>query len=378
MINTKIQWANSTVNPLMGCRGCELFPSPEKILAQIDKALAEYYRRPDPGQSRKVYRRLIEKAYRQIASPRRGHSKAVSTSNIWHLRKEFIKEVRSELGRVAARQAELAIYQALTCYAAKLHLNKAESIVNPTRGANPGYAPIFEAVTQFPGRVWKMARASDLRGKSDPKKPWIDDCPRLIFVSDMGDAFSRESDFSFLEDEVVAPIRSPEGQRHVWLWLTKRPERMARFGDRIGGFPDNVCAMTTLTGPDTMDRIDQLREVDASVRGLSVEPLWARIPPDQLNLDGISWLIVGGESGRYDAVRPFDLGWARELRDLCRERNVAFFLKQLGRRPTDGERELRLRDTHGGDWSEWPEDLRVREVPEAFARPHQIINSQLC
>jgi protein gp37 len=182
----------------------------------------------------------------------------------------------------------------------------------------------------------------------------------------MGDAFSRDSDFSFLEDEVIAPIRSPQGQRHFWLWLTKRPDRMARFGERIGGFPQNVCAMTTLTGLDKLHRIDELREVQASVRGLSVEPLWERIAPDNLNLDGISWLIVGGESGRKDAVCPFDLSWARELRDHCGERKVAFFLKQLGRRPVFEGEEISLRDGHGGDWSEWPEDLRVREVPEAF------------
>lgn len=351
----------------MGCGGCELFPSPEKILKEIDNALAAY-RRGASGQSRQQFRSLIDEAFSEISNPLPGHSRTISTTNIWQLRHRFVDSTRLEYGREAAEEVKLAIDQAITCYAAKLHLSKARSIVNPTRGANPGFAPIFESLTRFPGRVWEMARERDLSGTSDPEKPWLDGCPRLIFVSDMGDAFSRDSDFAFLEDEVIAPIQSPKGQRHFWLWLTKRPDRMARFGDRMGGFPKNVCAMTTLTGPDTIDRIDQLREVDASVRGLSVEPLWARIPPDQLNLDGISWFIVGGESGRYDAVRPFDLGWAQELRDLCREQNVAFFLKQLGRRPIEGNRELRLRDTHGGDWSEWPEDLRVREVPEAFKR----------
>ena len=79
-------------------------------------------------------------------------------------------------------------------------------------------------------------------------------------------------------------------------------------------------------------------------------------------------MIAGGESGRRDFVRPFDLSWARELRDHCRETGVAFFLKQLGRRPVSEGEELKLRDTHGGDWTEWPKDLRVREMPEAFRR----------
>lgn len=349
----------------MGCGGCELFPSPQKILAQIDTALAAY-RLGAPGQSRRQFRSLIDEAFSQIASPLPGHSRAVSATNIWHLRRRFIDATRLDYGQEAAEKAELVLNQAVTCYAARLHLNKARSILNPTRGANPGYAPTFESVTRYRGRVWEMALSRDLRGIPDPEKPWLDGCPRLIFVSDMGDAFSRDSDFAFLEDEVIAPIRSPKGQRHMWLWLTKRPDRMARFGKRIGGFPSNICAMTTLTGPQKVHRIDELREVPAAVRGLSIEPLWEQIPSEKLNLDGISWLIAGGESGRADAVRPFDLGWARELRDLCREWNVAFFLKQLGRRPIEDGRELRLRDTHGGDWSEWPGDLRVREMPEAF------------
>jgi protein gp37 len=354
----------------MGCGGCELFPSPEKILTEIDNALSAYCREAS-GQSRKLFRILIDDVYNQIASPLPGHSRAVSSTNIWHLRQRFLDVTRSEYGREAAEKAELVLNQAVTCYAARLHLNKARSILNPTRGANPGYAPTFESVTRYRGRVWEMALSRDLRGIPDPEKPWLDGCSRLIFVSDMGDAFSRESDFAFLEEEVIAPILSAEGQRHFWLWLTKRPERMARFGDRIGGFPENVCAMTTITGPDKLGRIDELRQVPASVRGLSIEPLRDRIPPERLDLKGISWMILGGESGRYDAVRPFDLSWARELREVCHHRGVAFFLKQLGRRPFESGNELKLRDSHGGDWSEWPADLRVREMPEAFGLKDQ-------
>lgn len=364
---TKIQWCHSTVNPIMGCGGCELFPSPAEILGQVDSALSGV-RGWKSGTSRSVYKELISEAFGRIESPCPGHSKAVSTTNIWHLREEFEKQVTQLHGRDAGRAADLAIAQAVTCYAARLHLNKARSIINSNRGINSGYAPVFEAVTPFRGRVWAMASSRDLQGTPDPEKPWLDGCPRLIFVSDMGDAFSRDSDFAFLEEEVIAPIRSPEGQRHFWLWLTKRPARMARFGERIGGFPANVCAMTTLTALDKLHRIDELRRVPAKARGLSIEPLWERIPADELDLDGIHWLIAGGESGRSDAVRPFDLSWARELRDACRARGVAFFLKQLGRRPVEGGTELHLQDGHGGDWSEWPEDLRVREVPETFYR----------
>ena len=126
--------------------------------------------------------------------------------------------------------------------------------------------------------------------------------------------------------------------------------------------------MTTVTAPGTLGRIDQLRSVHASVRGLSIEPLLDRIPANSLDLTGISWVIVGGESGSRERVRPFPLSWARELRDHCAESGVAFFLKQLGRRPCDGDDELLLGDTHGGDWDEWPSDLKIRQVPAQFLR----------
>ncbi len=364
---TKIQWCHSTVNPIMGCRGCELFPAPGKVLGAIDTALYDATGWK-PGTSADIFRRLIGSAYARIARPLPGHSEDLSTTNLYHLRQEFVSCVQSSHGRNAAKLAKRAIEAAVKCYAAVLHLNKARSIANPTRSANSGYAPVFEHATRFPGRVRAMAGKSDLRGVKNAGKPWLDGCPRLIFVSDMGDAFSREEDFGFLETEVIEPILSKKGLRHWWLWLTKRPGRMARFSRRIGGFPPNVCAMTTVTAPGTLGRIDQLRGVRASVRGLSIEPLLDHIPANSIDLTGVSWVIVGGESGPRDRVRPFHLSWARELRDHCAEKGVAFYLKQLGRRPFDGDDELLLGDTHGGDWDEWPSDLKIRQVPAQFLR----------
>ncbi len=359
---TKIQWCDSTINPVMGCGGCELYISPGEILAHLDLEMAGHGAWPQ-GTSRDIYRQLITETYERIANLMPGHSKSLTTTNIYHLRKEFLAEVASGLGKKASIAAERVIGESIACYAAKNHLSKARSIVNPGRGFNTGYAPAFEMVTRFEDRVCKAALYRDLRGQSRADKPWLDDLPRHIFVSDMGDAFSRESDFEFLEKEVIEPIRSVSGQRHRWLWLTKRPDRMERFGERINGFPPNVIAMTTLTGPGTLNRVDQLRRVSAAKRGLSIEPLRQRICASELDLSGIDWVIVGGESGRREHVCPFDLDWARELRDHCQVSGAAFFLKQLGRRPVETGKEFRFHDSHGGEWDEWPEDLRFREMP---------------
>ena len=373
---TKIQWCDSTVNPIMGCGGCELFPeSPRKVTEAIDRAVQAIDAGWKPGKAGEILTGLIHNQVESIKDHpgyhADHHQDKLTNTNIWHMREVFASHLARIHGQAVADAALHEIGQQITCYAATLHLNKGHSILNPDRKVNRGYAPTFEQLSKFKGRVAKMASMFDLLGTSDPFAPWKDGLPRMVFVSDMGDALAEHSSahLAWLETEVMEPIRSEAGQRHLWLWLTKRPQIMAKFAKKIGGFPENVCAMTTLIGSDrqSLGRLEKLKEVDAHMRGLSVEPLWDRIPPDLLDLTGIDWLIVGGESGNPDA-RPFDLAWARELRDTCREQGVAFFCKQLGRNPIEDGRQLKLSNKHGGDWTEWPEDLRVRQFPLAFHR----------
>ena len=124
--------------------------------------------------------------------------------------------------------------------------------------------------------------------------------------------------------------------------------------------------MTTITGPDKLYRVDELRSVPASVRGLSLEPLWEAIPPNQLDLTGIHWLIIGGESGNPDFVRSFHLEWVEQMREKCEKSGVAFFVKQLGRKPLKAGKPVVLKDSHGGEWDEWDPALKIREFPKYF------------
>lgn len=342
----------------MGCLGCELFPTPIKITNRLDRELARIEKSWNPGQSEKTLRRVIESSLVSANQPG-----LLSTTNIYHVRERFIQVLTETCSAELGKTARKVIEEMVTCYAAKLHLNKALSIVNPGRVANKGYAPTFESVTRFPGRVLQMA------GTKMPRKadsPWLDGQPHLIFLSDMGDALSRVSDFDFLLEDTIPAITSPGGSRKMWLWLTKRPKNMAAFAERLDGLPQNICAITTITSRETLYRVNDLRTVRASSRGLSIEPLWERIPAGELDLTGIDWVIVGGESGKFENVKPFHLEWAEELRNHCRENGVAFFLKQLGRRPVYKGKELTLKDTHGGEWSEWPGGFAVREFPVSF------------
>jgi protein gp37 len=363
MKNTSIQWCSSTCNPIMGCSGCELYPNPPQVLKQIDDAAASVGARIN---SRNILKTMISAHYTLILDPGPGHRNAVTTTNIWHFRQLLCEHIATHYGREAGSLGLNAIEKSLTCYAAKLHLNRGANILKPDRGLNTGYAPTFEQLAAFGGRMAEAAGWSDLLGAKNPEKPWMHALPRMIFVSDMGDALSSNKHFPFLKREFTDSIKTVSGMRHLWLWLTKRPENMRHFADVIGGLPGNVCAMTTVTSPETLHRVDQLRQVDATCRGLSIEPLWERLPPERLDLTGIDWVIVGGESGSGSTTRPFHTEWAEELHDHCHKHRVAFFLKQLGRNPISVGKPIRLSDPHGGDWDEWPRHLRIREFPAYF------------
>lgn len=356
---TNIQWCDSTINPVMGCGGCELFPAPAEVVSSINAAAAAHGVQLD---SRRLLKSMIAEGHAKIATPGSGHRDALTTTNIYHYRDHMGKVVSALHGKAAGKATVEAIKSAVTCYAAKLHLNRGASIIKPERTPQKGYAPTFEQLTKFEGRMATAAGWSDLLGTPRPGSPWKDGLPRMIFVSDMGDAMSTKGLFPFLKQE-LEHFSTDKGRRHFWLWLTKRPHIMRDFAEEIGGLPGNVCAMTTVTGPDALHRVDELRQTNAACRGLSVEPLWERIPPESLDLSGIDWLILGGESG---GTRVFDLAWVEELRDHCRENGTAFFLKQLGRNPVKDGEAIRLKDPHGGDWSEWPEHLRAREFPQHF------------
>jgi protein gp37 len=251
-----------------------------------------------------------------------------------------------------------------TCYAGKLHLIRGKT--------NSGFADDFDVPERFPGRTAKAARWGDLSGSERQEKPWLGKAPRLIFVSDMGDALSRSIDFQYLMDEIIKPVTSKAGARHRWLWLTKRPGRMAQFSDWLGrrgiSWPANLWAGTSVTSPATTRRISQLERVgdDEAVRFLSVEPVLREMDLRLGEHPGVAWVIHGGESGTLAEATPFDLDHARVMRDACGEHGRAYFLKQVGRNPTVGGEVMKLEDGHGGNWDEWPDDLRVRQMPEVL------------
>ncbi len=253
---------------------------------------------------------------------------------------------------------ELWNNQRQTCYAGLLHRRFGAK--------STGYAPNFEQVTQFPGRMRRASRWSDLSGTNREDKPWLNGMPRLIFVSDMSDALSHAVSFEYLHEEVIANVVSDHGRRHCWLWLTKRPHRLAEFAQWLGSqWPTNLWIATSITTQNSTSRLKSLFEVgdETTTRFLSVEPQWESINLEPW-LSRIDWIIQGGESGM--SAREFHEEWAESLISQCNAFGVPYFLKQLGSKVFRGGQNRRYEHSHGGNWVEWSEHLRVRQFPKTM------------
>lgn len=146
--------------------------------------------------------------------------------------------------------------------------------------------------------------------------------PRKVFVNSMSDLFHARVPISFVRDVFDVIQDTPQ---HTYQVLTKRAHRLARLADQLL-WPPNLWMGVSVENADQLHRIDDLRKVPAAVRFLSCEPLLG--PLSGIDLGGIGWVIVGGESG--SGARPMHPDWARSLRDQCGSAGVPFLFKQWG------------------------------------------------
>ncbi|MER5337856.1 phage Gp37/Gp68 family protein [Micromonospora sp. NPDC002717] len=166
--------------------------------------------------------------------------------------------------------------------------------------------------------------------------------PRLVFVNSMSDLFHAQVPVEFVRQVFEAIAATPQ---HTYQVLTKRARRLRRLAPSLT-WPSNLWVGVSVEDADAVDRIDDLRDVPAALRFLSCEPLLG--PLSDLNLDGIGWVIAGGESGTN--ARPLHPTWVVDLRDQCTRAGVPFFFKQWGgRTPKAGGREL-----NGRTWDDMP------------------------
>jgi protein gp37 len=154
--------------------------------------------------------------------------------------------------------------------------------------------------------------------------------PRVIFVNSMSDLFQEEVPLEFIQAVFATMAQCPQ---HTFQILTKRSARLVALAGRVP-WPANVWMGVSVENAKVAHRVDDLRAVPAAVRFLSCEPLIG--PLHHLALDGIHWVIVGGESG--PKARPMHEWWVQDIRRQCRAAGTAFFFKQWGgiRKSTTG------------------------------------------
>ena len=146
--------------------------------------------------------------------------------------------------------------------------------------------------------------------------------PRLIFVNSMSDLFHEKIPIEFIQRVFVTMNRCPQ---HRFQVLTKRAERLADVCSKLE-WGENIWMGVSIENQDYTYRSELLRRVPAHIRFLSVEPLLGHI--EHLPLEGIHWVIVGGESG--PRARPMDPKWIEEIYQQCRAKGIPFFFKQWG------------------------------------------------
>jgi protein gp37 len=164
----------------------------------------------------------------------------------------------------------------------------------------------------------------------------------MIFVNSMSDLFHENVPLSFISNVFDVITRAP---RHIFQILTKRSRRLRTVGHLLP-WPHDVWMGVSVEESEFMSRVDDLRRTPAKVKFVSFEPLLG--PIGKIDLKGIDWVIVGGESG--PGARPIQVGWVDCIRDQCLAAEVPFFFKQWG----GVNRKKGGRLLHGRTWDELP------------------------
>jgi protein gp37 len=166
--------------------------------------------------------------------------------------------------------------------------------------------------------------------------------PKTFFVNSMSDTFHKDVPLEFIQDIF---IMMNNRLQHTFQVLTKRSDRMLELTPHLN-YSDNIWQGVSVEREDCLYRIDDLRKSPARIKFVMFEPLLGRL--GKINLEGIDWAIVGGESG--NKFRPMDISWVREIRDQCLDAGVKFVFKQYSAYYPDSLGRL----LDGREWNERP------------------------
>lgn len=239
--------------------------------------------------------------------------------------------------------------------ATKSSIEWTESTWNPVTGCtkiSPGCKHCYAET--MAKRLQAMGNRSYANGFSLTVQPHILEVPlrwktpQVIFVNSMSDLFHKDVSVEYIQ-QVFEVMK--KAHWHTYQILTKRSDRLLEL-DRHLDWQPQIWMGVSVESEDYTFRIDHLRQTSAMTKFLSLEPLLGPLP--NLDLGGIDWAIVGGESG--PRARPMEASWAVDIRDQCRRANVAFFFKQWG----GFNKKKNGRELEGRTWDDMPVKRALR------------------
>ncbi len=212
---------------------------------------------------------------------------------------------------------------------AQSHIEWTEMTWNPTTGCTKisagckfCYAEVMAKRLQAMG-IEKYKKGFKLALHDDALQiPYTWKQPKIVFVNSMSDLFHERVPLSFIQKVFAVMNDNPQ---HVFQVLTKRSDVLLRYSEQLP-WSHNIWMGVSVEDDRVTHRIDDLRNSHARVKFLSCEPLIGPLP--EMNLTGIDWVIVGGESGRKP--RPMQEDWVLDILDQCQDASVKFFFKQWG------------------------------------------------
>jgi protein gp37 len=237
------------------------------------------------------------------------------------------------------------------------HIEWTDATWNPVTGCtkiSPGCKYCY--AERLAHRLQRMGQANYRNGFKLTLQPQMLDLPlrwkspRRVFVNSMSDLFHQDVSLEYVKRVFDVMARA---HWHQFQVLTKRADRLREMSRELP-WPSNVWQGVSVESEPYFDRIEDLRHTGAAVKFLSLEPLLGAMP--NLDLRGIDWVIVGGESG--PGARPIDKSWVIGIREKCQRSGVAFFFKQWG----GVQKSKTGRTLEGRTWDEMPADSALAVV----------------
>ena len=336
-------WADNVVVPFRACGKCPLPPTVQQIRDELLYLLSQHLPRTALDHARWTLDRRLPVS--------------IAPGTILHQRHAFVADIIAALGMPndpdLQQVSEMRIERLFSEH--RPHARSGTCRSSPLDCRN---------VRLLPAQMIAAAALPSLQGMHRPIKEWLRFHRRVIHIEGF-DAILRSASYESIRDQLLGPVSSPDGSRHIWLLQTEVPDRLAAFyrwlSTQGAVWPGNVVPIVVLASKAAEAGARAFSQLNIPCKGVHLEPMAEGAAVEVTRFD---WVIVGG--GNDALAAPFRVESALYLKEHCRRVDKALFVTQAGCNPELCGQRLKLRSKIGTDWKNWPSALRVRIFPRCF------------